>query len=194
MDTQIHLKKFFKDIYNDSSMYYDYMAGRLSLDQTAFLKWYAAMERRNREFLKMIRDDDHIRFSDSIIETALSQHLTVTTTTFRKRTIEVSEMATPKIELLEVGSDSHHYICNGCYETTLQNIYRVLSKGSFTVGICCEKKTDEYRDLVKYYNMLKDFLMRKGYRAASFESNISSKDKMYLLMYDSKRQGKRISR
>jgi len=95
-------------------------------------------------------------------------------------------MDTPKIEMLDVESESFYYICNGCYKTTLQNIYKVLSKGAFTVGICCDKKTDEFRDLVKYYNELKDFLMRKGYHATSFESNLSSKTRIYLLSYDSK--------
>jgi len=194
MEKEAYLKKFFMDIYQDPGMYLDYICGRINIDSAAFSKWYYSIERRNREFLYSISTCKCINFRSFIKETALSENLTVTTPIYKNRTIEISEMAMPKIEMLKPGFENYHYICNGCYETTLQNIYNVLSNGSFTVGICCDKKTDEYRDLVKYYNILKDFLMRKGYIATSYEANVSGKNKMYLLMYDSKKQNKKISR
>ena len=194
MVEKIYLKQFFADVYRDSDMYYNYLAGKLNIDQVAFSKWYSTIESRNKDFLKFIKGGNYFKANDTIFETALSKNLTVIIPQYKNRIIETSEFATPKIESLDLGVETHHYICNGCYETTLQNIYKVLSKGSFTVGVCCEKKTDEFRDLVKYYNMLKDFLMRQGYRASSLESNVSSKNRIYLLSYDSKKQNKRISR
>jgi hypothetical protein len=191
MENEIYLKKFFIDTYNDPNMYYEYLSGRLHIDRIAFSKWYSTMESRNASFLALIKNCNKINTNTNILETALSDNLTVTTPVYRNRVIEVHDIATPKIEMLDIGNETCHYICNGCYETTLQNIYQVLSKGSFTVGICCDKKTDEFRDLVKYYNMLKDFLMRKGYHASSFESNVSSKTRIYLLSYDSKYHSKK---
>lgn len=184
MNKELYLKKFFKDTYNNENLYETYLKGFFRIDPDLFSKWYKEMEIRNRLFLDKISPLRKVSPSSCILETALSQNLTVLTPLYRKRVTEVKEASFPKIEQLELGVGSHHYVCNGVYESTLQNIYNVLTNGSFSVGICTNKKTDEYRKIVKYYNTLKDFLMRHGYHVSSFESNNGSKNKVYLLMYD----------
>lgn len=55
MEKEIYLKKFFVDVYHDSSMYYDYTSGRLHIDKNAFVKWYSTLERRNDLFLNLLK-------------------------------------------------------------------------------------------------------------------------------------------
>jgi len=190
MENDIHIKKFFEDIYNEPTMYDGYKKGTVFLNHELYSKWYKEMSIRSESFAKAIREMDRPRTSEFVFETALSSNLTLSKSFPGKKEIEVKEFCMPKIETRPLGDDTHHYICNGCYETTLDNIYKVLNKGSFTVGICSEKKTDEFREIVKYYNQLRDHLMKTGYATASFESNISKRNKVYLLMYDYKKHNK----
>ncbi|MBQ7136763.1 MAG: hypothetical protein IJO43_02145 [Bacilli bacterium] len=186
MDHLIHIKKFYEDVYHDPSMYYEYLSGKRTIDPMLYSKWYKEMEARRDPFVKFIMGGKKYNNHEFFFETALSKDLAVSRPYFINKSIEVKEFIIPRLEEMPLGDESFHYLCNGCYETTLENIYRVLNHGSFTVGYCGEKKTDEFKEIVKFYNMLKDRLMRKGFIASSMEESVSSKHKLYVLTYQSK--------
>ena len=190
MENDIHIKKFFEDVYNNPTMYDGYKIGTVFLNHELYSKWYKEMSIRRDTFVKVIKEIDRPKINEFVFETSLSSNLALSKSFFGKKEIEIQEFCTPKIETKPLGDATYHYMCNGCYETTLDNIYKVLNKGSFTVGICSEKKTDEFREITKYYNQLRDHLMKNGYLTASFESNISTKNRVYLLMYDYKKHNK----
>lgn len=185
MNIDFHMKKFFEDEYNDPNMYFDYINGKIILNYELYDKWYKAMKKRSASFYDLA-NHSNLTPDIELFETTTTSDFAVTKFLGHKR-IELKEFMMPKIEERPLGGESFHYICNGCYETTLENIYKVLNKGSFTVGICCEKKTEEFRNIVKYYNELKHFLMMKGYSLFSYESNVSGNNRVYLLNYDSRK-------
>lgn len=182
-----HLKRFFIETYQDESMYEDYLTGKAFLNREDYRKWYSKMKVRNSLFSDMLTEVHNIN-SRVVVESALSKHLAVSSSFFCKKEIIESDFGFPKIEAkinLKEGNSKAHYICNGCFTNTLEQIYQVLSSGSFSVGICCEKKTDLFRETVQYYNQLKDILLKSGYNAFSIESNCSMNNRIYLLKYNS---------
>jgi len=188
MDHLIHIKKFYEDIYNDPNMYYEYLSDKRKIDPGLYSKWYKEMQLKREPFVKFVSESKRYNNHEEIFETALSKDLAVSRPYFINRTIEVKEFTIPRLEQRPIGDERFHYLCNGCYETTLDNIYRVLNNGSFTVGYCGDKKSDEFKEIVSFYNKLKDKLMRKGFVAASMEESVSNKHKLYILTYQSKRR------
>ena len=191
MESQIHMKKFFEDIYHDSTMYSCYLNGQMFLNMDLYTKWYKEMRLKRDLFLKELKSTSMFKIKHSFFETSIHEDFLVTEKVFGEKIFEVKEFTLPDIFEYPLGGSNLHYICNGCYESTLENIFNVLNKGSFTVGICTDKKSVEYKQIVKYYNELKDFLMRRGYHASSFECNNGGSNKTYLLMYDSLKQKKK---
>jgi len=190
VENTTHLKKFFEDVYNDTNMYFEYLANRRQIDHVLYSKWYQEMEKRRNLFADFINSTKQNIVNSDLVETALSKELAVSKTLFKKAELDIQTFSIPALEEKSIGNESHHYLCNGCFDTTLENIYKVLENGAFTVGFCGEKKTDEFKEIVKFYNTLKDQLMRKGYIATSLESNISSKNRIYVLTYDHKKNNK----
>lgn len=186
MQDDYSIKRFFKEVYNDQDMYQEYLNHRVFVDNDKYFKWVKTINSQNKIFADEISDFKRGNFVSQIIESSTSKGLTVSEHLYLGH-LNISEQPfdTPKIESKQLGNGKYHYICNGCYKDTLEKIYDVLNKGSFTVGICCEKKTDLYRDISKYYNQLKDFLVKKGYILGSIETNSVSNNRVYLLMYDS---------
>lgn len=184
------LRRFFVEVYDDDGMYDDFLRGEVILDNEKVMNWTKTMRLRNREFATSIKDFNRVYPKTKIIESAIGDGLSVSEFLYNKSEVTTSDFGKFEIGKKTLGDDRSHYICNGWFLDTLDNIYKVLEKGSFTVGICCEKKTDLYRDVKTQYNKLKDFLMRNGYMAGSVEKNCGTKDRVYLLMYDSMRNKK----
>lgn len=186
---EYHLKRFFIDVYQDSSMYEGYLKGAVLLDSEVYQKWYTKMEKRNYLFATNLKSINRPYPKDFVVESALNEDLTVTKKLYNKSETIVSDFGFPKLEqsfLDCISSDKKvHYICNGCFMNTLENISRVLERGSFSVGICCDKKIDLYRKTVDYYNQLKNILLNVGYQVSSFESYCPNNERVYLLRYDS---------
>ena len=184
MDNELYLKRFFIETYNDESMYYEYLKGNVFLDRNLLSVWLKEMEIKNSVFASSIHDFKHFTNKKIIIETSLSNNLCVSKHFFNKSEATVGEFGKFKIERKPLGNSCNHYICNGYFIDTLEQIYNVLDRGSFTVGICAEKKTELYKDVVKHYGELKSFLLKNGYKTASLETNCGKKNRVYLLMYD----------
>lgn len=184
MDNELYLKWFFIEKYNDVNMYYEYLKGQVFLEQNLFNNWFKEMEIRNNTFAKSLRDFDRFNIRNTVIESALSDTLCVSNHIFNKSEKHISEFGKFKIERKSLGNSTNHYICNGYYIDTLEQIYNVLNKGAFTVGICMEKKTKLYSDVVKHYGDLRNFLLKNGYQTSSLEANCGKKNRVYLLMYD----------
>lgn len=193
-----HLKRFFMDVYQDSSMYENYLMGRVSLDKEAYQKWYTKTEKRNYLFAQLLKSISKPYPRDFVVESALTKDLSVSRYLYNKKEINVSEFGFPKLEKSSLNpiltEKKIHYICNGCFMDTLENISKVLDNGSFSVGICYEKKRELYWEIVEYYNQLKKTLLNSGYRASSFESYCANNDRVYLLRYDSIRITSKKSR
>lgn len=184
MDMNVHIKKFFKDIYGDDTVYSDYLDGKIVLDKDLYEKWYKEMLRRKDCFFNLIKSTLYQYKNISCLETTLHKDFTLTNGAFNKKEIEIQEHSFPEIKELELGQDRKLYVCNGCYKTTLENIYKVLNNGAFLVGVCCNKNVEEYKETVEYYSRLKDFLMQKGYGVGSYESYLSGIRKSYVLTYN----------
>lgn len=186
-----YLKRFFKEVYNNEDMYNEYLEGRVFIDNEKLMKWFKDVEIRNKTFAEAINKFAHPNNSQKVFETSISETLSVSSKMFNKKEIEIGDFERFKICKKELGNSRNLYICNGWYSDTLDNIYQVLNKGCFAVGICCEKKTDLFRDVRTHYNKLKDFLLKNGYNAGSIEENTYSNNRVYLLTYDSFRQRRR---
>ena len=186
MNNESHLKRFFMKTYNDIDMYYGYLKGDVFVDRNIYSKWASTLERRNELFAHILKQCDRVRFDDKIIESKLSNNSCVSQHFVNKAITNISEFQKFKIEKKNLGDSANHYICNGYFEDTLEQIYNVLNNGSFTVGICTEKKTELFRSVVAHYNQLKDFLLKNGYNTASIQTNVSANNRVYLLMYDHK--------
>jgi len=186
MNNELHLKRFFMEVYNNLDMYYAYLKGEVFIDCNTYSKWSSALERRNELFANTIKSYDRIKFNDIISESKLGDNLCVSQYFANKKIINISEFEKFKIEKSIVGNSTNHYICNGYFSDTLEQIYNVLDNGAFTVGICTEKKTDLFRNVVAHYNQLRDFLLKNGYTTSSIQTNVSSNNRVYLLMYDHK--------
>lgn len=184
MNSEMYLKRFFIETYNNENMYYEYLKGQVYLDYNLVSNWLKDMDMRNYFFSKSIESFNRLKPREIVVESALSNELAVSKTFFNKKEIIVSEFGKSKIEKKQLGESHNHYICNGYFNDTLEQIYNVLDKGSFTVGICAEKKTELYKEVVKYYGQLRSFLLKNGYTTAALETNCNSKNRIYLLMYD----------
>lgn len=184
------LQRFFVEVYNDNNMYEDFLKGEVFLDNEKLADWTKKMRLRNEKFASAIKDFNRIYPNSKVVESTLCDGLSVSDFLYNKSETKVSDFGKFKINKKTLGDDRYHYVCNGWFLDTLDNIYKVLEKGSFTVGICCDKTTDLYHDVKMQYNKLKDFLIKNGYVAGSVEKNIGSRDRVYLLMYDSLRNKK----
>lgn len=191
MSNDTYLRRFFIEVYNDPTMYEEYLNGRVFLNRELFSKWHKEINLKNESFARKIKEIERPGTKEIIMESALSKDLCVSKHFFNKKIVTVSDFGLSKIEEKPLGNLQEHYMCNGVFLDTLDNIYQVLNNGSFTVGICCEKKIELYKDVVAYYNKLKDFLLRKGYRTAALETNVNSKNRIYLLTYDSRTHKKK---
>lgn len=192
MDSTMHLKRFFMEIHNDSSMYEAYLNGLISIDEEVYNKWYREMEIRNEVFADTISRFERLNSNTFVFESAICRNLTVSKHLFNKCRVEEASFGISKVVPKPLGESNEHYICNGYFEDTLENIYQVLTNGAFTVGICCEKKSELYERVSMYYNKVKEHLLKRGYRVSSIESSMSPKNKVYLLMYDSNKNGKLV--
>lgn len=182
---ETHLRRFFIEIYDDPNMYNDYINGKVFLNRELYSKWHKEIQERNKIFAKSIKEINRPLSRELVVESALSENLTISEYLFRKSKVEVSDFEIPQISKIIPGNEKYHYICNGCFVDTFDKINQVLERGSFTVGICCEKKTKLFKEISTYYNQLKNVLLNNGYYARSFESNTNRKNRVYLLMYDS---------
>lgn len=194
MGNIIHLKRFFMEVYNDPTMYNDYLAGNVFLNQELYAKWHQETVKRNELFARSIEEFDRIKPKQIILEEAISDELTVSEHLFRKKRVEVGSFERFEIEKGQAGNSPEHYICNGYFNDTLNYIYEVLNGGAFTVGICCEKKTELFKEVVSNYNKLKGFLLKNGYSTSSIETNTKGKNRVYLLMYDSKKTNRALKK
>ena len=184
MDNDKHLKKFFMDIYNSEDMYYDYVKGSIILDLPKYGKWHSEQRNKNSLFANYIIGNERLDNDSIILESALSGDLAVSNFLVNSKLVRISDFSKFKINKGTVGNLKGHYICNGYYSDTLEQIYQILNNGSFTVGICTEKKTKLFKEVKAHYNQLRDFLLRNGYITDVMESNIGSKNRIYLLTYD----------
>lgn len=184
-----HLKRFFWETYGDITMYEDYLCGDAFVNQELYLKWLKDVDNRNKIFAKSLSDFNRIHNKNIIIESALTSELTISkyllVPSNNVNTV-VSNFGSFQLKDESKNPTNNHYICNGYFIDTLKQIYNVLDNGSFTVGICAEKKTDMYREVVEYYGKLRSFLLKNGYNTSAIQSNVNSKNRVYLLMYDSK--------
>jgi len=192
MDNEIHLKQFFIEKYGDKNMYYEYLAGRISIDKDMYDSWYKDVEARNRLFSYQIKKHNRIFLGDTIVESKLCENLCVSKFFVNKCCSHIGEFGKFKIEKKRVGISNAHYICNGIYLDTLNQIYDVLSHGAFTVGICAEKRSEFYNSVVDYYGKLRNFLLNNGYSTSALEINCNSKNRVYLMMYNAKSRSKVI--
>lgn len=186
MNNELYLKRFFIEVYNDESMYYDYLNNKVFLNYDEFAKWHKDIELRNSMFANSIKEFDRIDFKDIIVESKLSEELNISKHFHNKSEGQVSEFGKFEIKSYPLGNDNKHYICNGYFTDTLEQIYKVLDKGAFTVGICTEKKTELFHDVVKYYGELRSFLLKSGYQTSALEVSCNSKNRIYMLMYNCK--------
>lgn len=184
MDNDKHLKKFFMDTYNSEDMYYDYVKGSIILDLPKYSKWHSEQRNKNSLFANYITENERLDNDSIILESALSGDLAVSNFLVNSKLVRISDFSKFKINKGTVGNLKGHYICNGYYNDTLEQIYQILNNGSFTVGICTEKKTKLFKEVKAHYNQLRDFLLRNGYITDVMESNIGSKNRIYLLTYD----------
>ena len=183
---ETHLKRFFIEVYNDPSMYEEYLNGRVFINRDLYSKWFHALEKRNELFASTIKQYNRVGRKDIIVESQLSDDYSVGSYFNNDVISNVSEFGKFKIEKKQLGDDNNHYICNGYFIDTLEQIYKVLENGTFTVGICTEKKTDLFKDVVAHYNMLRDFLLKNGYNTSCIQTNVGSNNRVYLLMYERK--------
>ena len=181
-----HLKRFFLEVYNDIDLYYDYLIGNTTINHDVYYKWYKDIKHGNEIFANCLINFNRIKWKDPIVESALADYFSVAKHLHNPSIINVKEFEKFKIEKQELGSSINHYICEGYFEDTLEQIYNVLDKGSFTVGICGEKQNCLYQEVVDYYSKLRHFLLKNGYQTSAFETNCNSKRRVYLLMYDHK--------
>lgn len=184
MNNELYLKLFFIETYNSENMYYEYLKGQVALDNDLLNKWLREIEIRNYTFAQSLNDFNRFSIRNLIVESALSDEICISKKFFYKRERIISEFGKFKISHKIIGDSHNHYICNGYFLNTLEQIYKVLDNGSFTVGICAEKKTNLYQDVVKHYEKLRKFLLNNGYHASSLETNCGRKNRVYLLMYD----------
>lgn len=184
MESDKHLRKFFMDVYDNLDMYYEYLEGKAFLDPLKYSKWHSEQEHRNNLFAQCLKDNDRVNTDTFVLESALSGELSVSNFLGNNRLIMISDFDKFTLTKGQPGKVQMHYICNGYYSDTLEQIYQVLTCGSFSVGICTEKKTDLFREVKAHYRHLKDFLLKNGYVTEAIESNIGSKNRIYLLTYD----------
>lgn len=186
MNQNAYLKRFFIEVYNDIDLYYDYLDGKSVINHEIFSKWFKDTKLRNAIFANCLVNFDRIKWNDTIVESSLGDYFSVAKNLHNPSIINVRDFEKFKIEKKEIGNSISHYICNGYFNDTLEQIYNVLDRGSFTVGICAEKKTELYNDVVKYYGELRSFLLKNGYSTSAIETNCSGKSRVYLLMYNHK--------
>lgn len=192
MNNEAYLKLFFIETYNDENMYYEYLIGKVKIDYDLYTKWHKEMEQKNSTFFKSMKSFERTNYKDDLVESCLSDELCITKYFVNKKERHISEFGKFKIVKHPLGNASHHYICNGYFTDTLEQIYKVLENGSFTVGICGEKKSEIYKDIVKHYGELRSFLLKNGYSTSAIQTNCGEKNRVYLLMYDHKPKKKGI--
>ena len=186
MDKKTYLKRFFLETYNDISLYYDYLDGKAVVDHNEFRKWFKNIKIGNEVFANCLINFERLKFNDIVIESALGDCFSVSKLLHNPSIINIRDFTKFKIVKGEVGSSTYHYICNGYFDDTLEQIYNVLNRGSFTVGICGEKQNCLYQDVVDYYSKLRRFLLKNGYVTSALETNCDRKNRAYLLMYDAR--------
>lgn len=183
---ETHLKRFFIEVYNNSKMYDEYLKGEVYIDQNIYYKWLLDIKKRNELFAETLNEFNRIKCRETIIESRLNNEYCVSEYFNNPVISDISEFGKFKIQQKKLGNSNGHYICNGYFKETLEQIYKVLDNGSFSVGICTEKKTSLFKDVVTHYNMLKDFLLKEGYQTSCIQTNVKSNNRVYLLMYDHK--------
>lgn len=188
MQRNTHLRRFFSEVYNDPKMYEDYVEGKIILDFKLYNEWYQKLDIRNRIFARSVKEFTCSRPREFVMESAINDKLTVSQYLFGKSEVYISDFGKPEIITKNQEDLQAHYICNGYFNDTLQKINQVLNKGSFTVGICSEKNTKLYKEVISYYNKLKMALLKNGYISSSLEISSISKNRVYLLMYNGEKR------
>lgn len=189
MDSDVLLKYFFKETYNDINIYNDYLCGKFLLDKTIYNKWLSNIDLRNNIFAQVLKNFDRIEWGATILESSLNKDHCVSKSFHNPSIISVNDFEKFEIKKHPVGDSKNHYICNGYYQDTLMQIYKVLDKGSFTVGISTYKNKELFDDIVNYYNKLKMYLLKNNYCTAAIQTYVAG-SKVYLLMYDSEKQSR----
>jgi len=187
MQNEYNIKRFLEEKFDEDDIYEQYLAGRVFIKSEEYLKWFKALDHQNDIFADNLKASNVIGFNCVIIESAVSKEIAVCNHLKTKNiTINEVEFNKPKLEKKSLGNDRYHYICNGIYSDTLTRIYEVLEHGSFSVGVCADKKSKLYKETVSYYIKLRDLLRREGYMASAVETNYGGVNRVFLMKYSPK--------
>jgi len=188
MKDNLNLKRFFMETYDEEGLYSKYLNKEFSLDKPLYLKWLKEKETQNMMFAQSMASFNRIVPNSHIVESSTGKELSIFKYLPIKSEIHLSSFVfSPSlIKKSALGNGTEHYVCNGYFENTLEEIYNILEKGAFTVGICSDSHTKLYREIVEHYKKLREFLLKEGYITSAVETNCNFKNHVYLLMYDHK--------
>lgn len=187
MQNEYNIKRFLEEKFDEDDIYEQYLDGRVFVKPEEYLKWFKTLDRQNDIFADALKSFDAVSSNSIIVESAVHQEIAVCNH-LRCKSITVNEVEfnRPKLEKKAHGNEKYHYVCNGVYNDTLTRIYEVLECGSFSVGICNDKKSELYKETVSYYKKLKDFLHREGYSVSAIETNCGTINRVFLMKYSPK--------
>lgn len=136
-----------------------FQAGRIHLYQN-FLQ---QVEKSNKLFAKVARP--FFPEGKEIIELSNSRDYSVSSF-LDQRVISVigkdcESFTLQEIPLAEEKNLSGHFLSNGCYEETGEMLAQFLRQGSFTVGVCANKRSSYFKNLKKQYQMLYYQLLKR---------------------------------
>lgn len=168
----------------------DYQIDKQYIDIALYDKWVNEYNFKNKIFAGIIAEYYKFNSRKKIVESALAEDLSISKYLYAKTQVIVSDISISRPKAKTLGAGNYHYICNGCYIDTLDHIYDVLKNGSFTVGVCGDKKSESFKEMVDYYNQLRELLLKEKYTVGAMECNHSSRTKAYFLTYDSAKNKK----